>query len=66
MRIRVLASGIGLVLLLATVSAGQDQDTIKVDLKSFKFKVKDDFANLFGYNEDDGVMICLAPRHPGD
>src|SRR5262249_44213261 len=56
MRIRVLASGICLALLLATVSASQD-DTIKVDLKSFKFKVKEDFASLFGYNEDDGKLF---------
>ena len=56
MRIRVLASGICLALLLATVSASQD-DTIKVDLKSFKFKVKEDKANLFGYNEDDGKLF---------
>ena len=57
MRIHVLAIAIGVALLLAAVSAGQEQDTIKVDLKSFKFKVKDDFANLFGYNEDEGKLF---------
>ena len=57
MSIRVLASGICLALLLATVNASQDQDTIKVDLKSFKFKVKEDKANLFGYNEDEGKLF---------
>src|SRR5207245_8879174 len=57
MRIHVLAIAIGVALLLAAVSAGQEQDTIKVDLKSFKFKVTDDFANLFGYNEDEGKLF---------
>src|SRR5437660_12915996 len=60
MRHGIRSTSVGVVVLLAfalCVAASQDQDPIKVDLKTFKFKVKDDFANLFGYNEDDGKLF---------
>jgi hypothetical protein len=48
------------VVLLASglqLTAGPKTDPITVDLKAFKFKVDDKFADLFGYNEGEGKLF---------
>ena len=39
------------------LAAGTKTDPISVDLKAFKFKVKKEVENLFGYNEDEGKLF---------
>jgi hypothetical protein len=59
MRNSVLASMVGAALLLASgvpLTAGSKKDPIAVDLKTFKFKVDDKIADLFGYNEGEGKL----------
>src|SRR5262245_41287957 len=38
-------------------TAGSKTEPITVDLKTFKFKVDDKFADLFGYNEGEGKLF---------
>jgi hypothetical protein len=38
-------------------AAAADGDAIKVDLKTFKFKVPDDRASLFGYDEGESKLF---------
>ena len=37
-----------------------DADSVSVELKTFKFKVKEEQANLFGFNEDEGKLFFYA------
>jgi hypothetical protein len=39
------------------LTAGRKADSISVDLKTFKFKVKPEHENLFGYNEDETKLF---------
>ncbi len=39
------------------VAAAAEGEAIKVDLKTFKFKVADDLAALFGYNEGEDKLF---------
>jgi hypothetical protein len=60
MRKGVLASVIGAALLLAPglhLTAGDKAAPLTVDLKTFKFKVKEEHASLFGHNEDDAKLF---------
>jgi hypothetical protein len=60
MRNSVLAAMVGAALLLASgvqLTAGSKTDPITVDLKTFKFKVDDKIADLFGYNEGDAKLF---------
>ena len=57
---RALACLLGMAVLLVSglqLTAGDKTEAIKLDLKSFKFKVPDNQANLFGYNEDDSKLF---------
>lgn len=47
---------VGLAVPLAAVPAAEG-DAIQVSLESFKFKVPDDQADLFGYNEGEGKLF---------
>lgn len=54
------AAIVALVVLLAGamfVAAGPEAAPISVDLKSFKFKVKEKVADLFGYNAEDEKLF---------
>jgi hypothetical protein len=46
-----------LVSVAAALVAAAEGDAITVDLKTFKFKVADNLAALFGYNEDEGKLF---------
>ncbi len=49
---RVLVLGLAIVLSFGgLVAVAADGDTVRVDLKTFKFKVTDEMASLFGYDE---------------
>jgi hypothetical protein len=39
------------------LTAGPKADPISLDLKTFKFKVKPEHENLFGYNEDEAKLF---------
>jgi hypothetical protein len=59
MRNCVFASVVGAVVLFALclpLTAGTKADSISVELKDFKFKVKESIANLFEYNEGEGKL----------
>jgi len=52
--------GLGLAIALSIgglAALAADGDAITVDLKSFKFKVKEEAATLFGYNEDESKLF---------
>ena len=60
MVIRALACLLGAAVLLVSglqLTAGDKTEAIKLDLKTFKFKVADNIANLFGYNEDESKLF---------
>jgi hypothetical protein len=42
------------------LSGAFDGEELKLELKSFKFKVPDGQANLFGHNEDDGKLFFYS------
>src|SRR5262245_16675545 len=42
-----------------------DADVIAVDLRSFKFKVRDEMASLFGYDEGEGRLFYYTSG-PGE
>src|SRR6478672_9411407 len=53
-------------LLIAMVGVGgqaapaAEGDTIKVDLQTFKFKVRDEIVSLFGYDEGESRLFYYA------
>jgi predicted xylan-binding protein with Ca-dependent carbohydrate-binding module len=49
-----------LFLLAARPVAGVEGDSISVDLKTFKFKVRDEIQNLFGYDEGESRLFFYA------
>jgi len=55
----------------AVLSGGNDQlnaaegDVIAVDLKSFQFKVRDEFNSLFGYDENESKLFYYTSG-PGE
>jgi hypothetical protein len=65
MRTRTLPFLVGLACFLAVAVSGAAEDkkdakaakAIAVELKDFKFKVKEDMATLFGHNEDEGKLF---------
>jgi hypothetical protein len=60
MRISILVGCVGTALMLLSglqIGTAQDKETITVDLASFKFKVADDKANLFGHNDGEGKLF---------
>jgi hypothetical protein len=60
MRYGIVAATVGVAWLLGTgtgLTAGDKKDPITVELKDFKFKVKDDLASLFGHNEGEGKLF---------
>jgi len=60
MRNGVLASILGAVLLVVPgllLAASFGEDRIPIELKNFKFKVPEDQANLFGYDEGAGRLF---------
>jgi hypothetical protein len=60
MRNGALLSVVGVVLLFLSgqqLTAGSKAESISVDLKTFKFKVKEDKQDLFGYNEGEGKLF---------
>jgi len=46
-------------------ASAADGDAIKVDLRTFKFKVRDEIANLFGYDDGEGRLFYYASG-PGE
>ena len=46
-------------------ACGAEGDAIKVDLKSFQFKVPDAIASLFGYDEGEGRLFYYGAA-PGE
>jgi Ca-dependent carbohydrate-binding module xylan-binding len=59
MRNGVLPSLLGAALLLASglpLTAGPDGEPITVELKDFEFKVREELASLFSYNEGEGKL----------
>lgn len=54
---RVMGVGVALVFGLCSLSIAADGDAITVDLKSFKFKVTEDMATLFGYDEGQSRLF---------
>jgi hypothetical protein len=64
MRRRTVPVIVGMACFLAVALPGKAADAdkketkaISVELKAFKFKVKEDKANLFGHNEDEGKLF---------
>jgi hypothetical protein len=60
MRISILLGCVGTALMLLSglqIEAAQNKETITLDLASFKFKVEDDKANLFGHNDGEGKLF---------
>lgn len=54
----VLGLGLAIVVLISGLAAvAADGDAITVDLKTFKFKVKEDAAALFGYDEGQSRLF---------
>lgn len=62
MKIRVLWSVAAALMLIAPLSVGAtlEADEVKIELKSFKFKVPTEMSSLFGLNEDDGKLFYYS------
>ncbi len=45
------------VLAIGPQAAAADTDSIPIELKDFKFKVKPELADLFGFNEEEGKLF---------
>jgi hypothetical protein len=49
--------GVACFLAVAPQAAAAETDSIPVELKAFKFKVKQEQADLFGFNEEEGKLF---------
>lgn len=54
------ALGIAALVSLNQGIVGAETEKISVELKTFKFKVKEDQSSLFGLNEDEGKLFYYA------
>jgi len=53
-----LAVLLGLILVVGSpVAVAADADTSRLDLRAFTFKVRDELANLFGYDDGEGRLF---------
>lgn len=62
MRTNILLTALGVAVLVCQNQqiAAAEAEKITVELKAFKFKVKEDLASLFGLNEDEGKLFYYS------
>jgi hypothetical protein len=51
---------VGLIAIFAATAVSAADDPISIDLRSFKFKVPDAQADLFGYDDNEGRLFFYA------